>query len=236
MAQNNNSRVYKVRRGSRITNPADAHRAPLPPEFCKKLIQSAYRLERKSKQIRRYRRKGNERPRAGMLGGDSGIKVFKALLLFAQRGDFSPFHDAIARVADVSTRTVCNALTALRRAGLIQWINRCYHKQIGGAWRMAQDSNLYAMLRLDHWGADARIVLDGGVPGAASDAGAPPASSPRPPPAILPAIAPDATQRNVRDQLRRKLAELDERIARGDEKAVWPAAVIRRALAKGDGE
>jgi hypothetical protein len=86
--------------------------------------------------------------------GRNGLAILQAMLfdfMNHRTGRLDPSYEALARAANISIRSVARGLAKLRAAKVISWIRRVYEKEIGGAWRMAQDTNAYAIAPQTQW-------------------------------------------------------------------------------------
>lgn len=90
--------------------------------------------------------------RMGKLGL-SGLAVFYALTRFLNHGTgrIDPSHEAIARKACVSVRTVGRALARLKAAGIINWIKRCSASYDDRRYVLSQDTNAYFLNPVSQW-------------------------------------------------------------------------------------
>jgi hypothetical protein len=104
---------------------------------------------------RRFDRQTHEAGKHGGAIGRTGLAVFYTLLfdfLDYATGRLDPSYDAIAAKAGVCRRAVVNAVRRLKELGLLHWQRRCREdKDEAGRFRLAQETNAYAVLPSSHW-------------------------------------------------------------------------------------
>jgi hypothetical protein len=104
---------------------------------------------------RRFDRQTHSPGKHGGTIGPTGLAVFYALLfdfLDYTTGRLDPSYDAIAAKAGVCRRAAVNAVRRLKELGLLHWQRRCReHKDEAGRFRLAQETNAYAVLPPSHW-------------------------------------------------------------------------------------
>jgi hypothetical protein len=68
-------------------------------------------------------------------------------------GRLDPSYSTIARVANISIRSVARGLAKLKAAKVLDWVRRVYEKETapGSNWEMAQDTNAYHIEPAAHW-------------------------------------------------------------------------------------
>jgi hypothetical protein len=97
------------------STPADVKFQPLPKKKAVRFWHEARRFERDTRQPGRQ---------DGALGRN-GLAVLHALIfdfLNYTSGRLDPGHAAIARMANISKRSVARGLVALRRSGVLNWV------------------------------------------------------------------------------------------------------------------
>lgn len=104
---------------------------------------------------RRFDRQTHEAGKHGGAIGRTGLTVLYTLLfdfLDYATGRLDPSYDAIAAKAGVCRRAVVNAVRRLKELGLLHWQRRCREdKDEAGRFRLAQETNAYAVLPSSHW-------------------------------------------------------------------------------------
>jgi len=119
------------------------------PPMAKK---EAVRLFHRARQFERQTRQPGRQD--GALGRN-GLAVLHALIfdfLNYATGRLDPGYAAIARKAAISIRSVARGLAALKRAGVLNWVRRCIEgRDDKGRFRLAQDTNAYAVLPPSQW-------------------------------------------------------------------------------------
>ena len=69
-------------------------------------------------------------------------------------GRIDPGYKTLARIANISIRSVARGIRKLKAAGVINWVRRVYAKPTENphsGWRMAQDTNAYAIVPPSQW-------------------------------------------------------------------------------------
>src|SRR5882672_3658362 len=104
---------------------------------------------------RRFDRQTHAAGKHGGAIGRTGLAVFYTLLfdfLDYTTGRLDPSYDAIAAKAGVCRRAVVNAVRRLKELGLLHWQRRCREdKDEAGRFRLAQETNAYAVLPSSSW-------------------------------------------------------------------------------------
>jgi hypothetical protein len=104
---------------------------------------------------RRFDRQTHSRGKHGGAIGQTGLAVLYALLfdfLDYTTGRLDPSYAAIAAKAGVCRRTAVKAVRRLKDLGLLYWQRRCREeKDEAGRFRLAQETNAYAVLPPSHW-------------------------------------------------------------------------------------
>jgi hypothetical protein len=105
---------------------------------------------------RRYDRATTTRGRHAGKIGRIGLAILHAMLfdfIDLKTGRLDPGYETIARVANVSIRSVARGIGRLKAAGIITWLRRVYEKETapGSNWEMAQNTNAYAILPATQW-------------------------------------------------------------------------------------
>ena len=104
---------------------------------------------------RRFERETHEPGKHGGAVGRTGLAVLYALLfdfLDYATGRLDPSYDAIAAKAGVCRRAAVAACRRLKELGLLHWQRRCREeKDEAGRFRLAQETNAYAVLPPANW-------------------------------------------------------------------------------------
>jgi hypothetical protein len=104
---------------------------------------------------RRFDRQTHTPGKHGGAIGPTGLAVLYALLfdfLDYTTGRLDPSYDAIAVKAGVCRRAAVSAVRRLKELGLLHWRRRCREdKDEVGRFRLAQETNAYAVLPPSHW-------------------------------------------------------------------------------------
>ena len=105
---------------------------------------------------RRFERQTRTRGRQDGKIGRNGLAILHAMLfdfIDHKSGRLDPAYETIARVANISIRSVARGLKKLQLAGVLNWVRRVYEKQNppGYAWEMSQDTNAYAIAPATQW-------------------------------------------------------------------------------------
>jgi hypothetical protein len=117
---------------------------PLPKKQAVRLWHDARRFERQSRQPGRQ---------DGAVTRN-GLAVLHALLfdfLNYASGALYPSYATIAERACICERSVARGLTALKAAGVINWLRRCVESWHNGGFILRQESNAYAVLPCSQW-------------------------------------------------------------------------------------
>jgi hypothetical protein len=127
------------------STPADVKFYPLPKKKAVKLYHDARRFERDTRQPGRQ---------DGALGRN-GLAVLHTLLfdfLNYASGRLDPGQAAIARMANISKRSVGRGLVALKRSGVLNWVKRCENfVDEAGRYCRAQLTNAYGIIPPSQW-------------------------------------------------------------------------------------
>jgi hypothetical protein len=119
--------------------------APLPKKEAARRWHKARRFDRQTHMPGKH----------GGVIGRTGLAVLYALLfdfLDYTTGRLDPSYDAIAAKAGVCRRAAVNAVRRLKELGLLHWQRRCREeKDEAGRFRLAQETNAYAVLPSSHW-------------------------------------------------------------------------------------
>jgi len=103
---------------------------------------------------RRFERSTRQRGRQDGRIGRNGLAVLHALIfdcLNYRNGRCDPSYATIARLANISIRSVARGLVKLKAAGVLAWVRRCRESIVGGQWRLEQESNAYGLQGLGSW-------------------------------------------------------------------------------------
>jgi hypothetical protein len=104
---------------------------------------------------RRFDRQTHTPGKHGGVIGRTGLAVLYALLfdfLDYTTGRLDPSYDAIAAKAGVCRRAAVSAVRRLKELGLLNWQRRCREgKDEAGRFRLAQETNAFAVLPSSHW-------------------------------------------------------------------------------------
>jgi hypothetical protein len=117
---------------------------PLPKKQAVRLWHDARRFERQSRQPGKQ---------DGAIGRN-GLAVLHALLfdfLNYASGALYPSYATIAERACICERSVARGLTALKAAGVINWLRRCVESWHNGGFILRQETNAYAVLPCSQW-------------------------------------------------------------------------------------
>jgi hypothetical protein len=127
------------------STPADVKFHPLPKKQAIRIWHDARRFERQTRQP------GHQ---DGALGRN-GLAVLHSLIfdfLNFTSGRLDPGHAAIARMANISKRSVARGLDALKRCGVLNWIKRCENFiNDAGRYCRAQLTNAYGIIPPSLW-------------------------------------------------------------------------------------
>jgi DNA-binding MarR family transcriptional regulator len=131
--------------------PVWAQSTEQPVEFSPLPKKSAVKLWHRARDFDRQTHKKGQR--GGALG-PSGLQVLHVLLfdfLNFRTGRLDPSQKAIARQANVSPRTVSDALKRLKHLGILTWVRRCEARFENGRYVRRQKTNAYAILPEGGW-------------------------------------------------------------------------------------
>lgn len=119
--------------------------SPVPKRFAMTLWHRAREFERQTRQPNRQ---------DGALGRN-GLAVLQVLIfdfLNFATGRLDPGYESIARMANISRRSVARGLAKLKTAGVLNWLRRCREGQDeSGRYRLEQETNAYAVLPFSQW-------------------------------------------------------------------------------------
>ena len=117
---------------------------PMPRRQAVRLFHDARRYERQTRQFGRQ---------DGAIGRN-GLAILHALIfdcLNYATGRLDPSYERIARLANISVRSVARGLAKLKAAGVLNWVRRCFEKVIDGRFTLAQETNAYAVVPASQW-------------------------------------------------------------------------------------
>jgi hypothetical protein len=103
---------------------------------------------------RAFDRATHEPGRHGGAVGPAALAVLEALIfdfLNFRTGQLDPSYAAIAKAANVCTRTVASALQRLRELGILNWMRRCAESWRDGRFVLEQETNAYGLLPETQW-------------------------------------------------------------------------------------
>lgn len=125
--------------------------APLPKREAVKIFHDVRRFERQTAITRRDAfGKVSTQGRIGRMG----ILVLHALIfdfLNYKTGRLDPGHQAIAEKAGICKRSVAYGLERLRKAGVLNWVQRCAGRLVDNHFTLEQDTNAYGILPPSQW-------------------------------------------------------------------------------------
>lgn len=84
--------------------------------------------------------------------GRNGLAILQAMLFDCINfvsGELYPSYATLARLANISIRSVGRGLAKLKAAGVVNWLRRCYWNTDTG--QLAQDTNAYAVRPDTQW-------------------------------------------------------------------------------------
>jgi hypothetical protein len=113
--------------------------------------RNAYRLYNRALAFERATR---ARGRQDGKLGRNGLAILRALIfrfLNFRTGRLDPSYAAIAREAAISERSVGRGLVALKAAGVLTWLRRCYGEAVNGIWQLIQETNAYGLQSEANW-------------------------------------------------------------------------------------
>lgn len=105
-------------------------------------------------EARRYERQTRTRGRQDGAIGRNGLAILHALIfdcLNYASGRLDPSYETLARLANISIRSVARGLQKLKEAGVLHWVRRCIERIQGGRFTLSQDTNAYAVLPASQW-------------------------------------------------------------------------------------
>lgn len=100
---------------------------------------------------RRFERQTRKPGRQDGIIGRNGLAILHAMLfdcLNYASGRLDPSYAGVARLANISVRSVARGLVKLRDAGVLNWVRRC---RVIGRQLLEQDTNAYAVLPSRSW-------------------------------------------------------------------------------------
>jgi hypothetical protein len=86
--------------------------------------------------------------------GRNGLALLHALIfdcLNYASGRLDPSYATLARMANISVRSVARGLVKLKAAGVLNWIRRCAENVRDGRFTLEQETNAYAVLPASQW-------------------------------------------------------------------------------------
>ena len=127
------------------STPADVKFHPLPKKQAIRIWHQARRFERDTRQPGRQ---------DGVIGRN-GLAVLHSLIfdfLNFKSGRLDPGYAHVARMANISKRSVARGLAALKRCGVLNWIRRCENFiDEAGRYCRAQVTNAYGIIPPSLW-------------------------------------------------------------------------------------
>jgi len=117
---------------------------PLPKKRAVRLYHEARRFERQT------RTPGHQ---DGAIGRN-GLALLHALIfdcLNYASGRLDPSYETLARLANISVRSVARGLAKLKAAGVLNWVRRCVESFKEGRFTLEQETNAYAVLPAAQW-------------------------------------------------------------------------------------
>jgi hypothetical protein len=117
---------------------------PMPRRKAVRLFHDARRFERQT------RKPGHQ---DGAIGRN-GLALLHALIfdcLNYASGRLDPSYETLARLANISVRSVARGLQKLKTAGVLNWIRRCVESIRDGRFTLEQETNAYAVLPASQW-------------------------------------------------------------------------------------
>jgi len=106
---------------------------------------------------RRFERQTRTKNKQDGKIGRNGLLILHAMLfdfMDEQTGRIDPGYKTLARIANISIRSVARGIVRLKAAGVLNWVRRVYAKPTENpdrGWRMAQDTNAYAIAPPTQW-------------------------------------------------------------------------------------
>lgn len=144
-------KTYAAHRCWKGSTPAAVKFHPLAKREAVKIFHNARRFERVTA-ITRVDAFGKVSTQGKI--GRMGLLVLHTLLfdfLNYKSGRLDPSWGAIAERAIVSTRSVHRALTRLRDAGILSWVQRCTAGLVDGHYTREQETNAYGLNPVGQW-------------------------------------------------------------------------------------
>jgi hypothetical protein len=123
---------------------ADVKFHPLPKRQAVRLFHEARRFERHTRQ---------PGLQDGAIGRN-GLALLHAMLfdcLNYVSGRLDPSYETLARLANISVRSVARGLAKLKAAGVLNWLRRCAEGFKDGRFVLEQETNAYAVLPASQW-------------------------------------------------------------------------------------
>jgi hypothetical protein len=117
---------------------------PMPRRRAARLYHDARRFERQTRAPGRQ---------DGAIGRN-GLAILHALIfdcLNYASGRLDPSYATIARLANISVRSVARGLAKLKAAGVLNWVRRCIERVLDGRFTLEQETNAYAVLPASQW-------------------------------------------------------------------------------------
>ena len=117
---------------------------PMPRRRAIRLYHEARRFERQTRTSGRQ---------DGALGRN-GLAILHALIfdcLNYVSGRLDPSYATIARLANISVRSVARGLAKLKASGVLNWVRRCVERVLDGRFTLEQETNAYAVVPASQW-------------------------------------------------------------------------------------
>lgn len=141
--------VPQLHSTSHAAHPVWADSTTQEVRFASLSKRDAARLYHKA---RRFEGQTRRRGRQDGKLGRNGLLVLHALIfdcLDYATGRLDPSYGAIARLANMSVRSVARGLAKLKACGVLNWVRRCHWDTESG--QLAQDTNAYAVVTPTQW-------------------------------------------------------------------------------------
>jgi hypothetical protein len=116
----------------------------LPKRQAVRLFHDARRFERQTRMPGRQ---------DGAIGRN-GLALLHAMLFDCinyASGRLDPSYETLARLANISVRSVARGLGKLKAAGVLNWLRRCVESFKDGRFMLEQETNAYAVLPCSQW-------------------------------------------------------------------------------------
>lgn len=105
-------------------------------------------------EARRFERQTRAPGRQDGAIGRNGLAILHALIfdcLNYASGRLDPSYATLARLANISVRSVARGLAKLKAAGVLNWVRRCIERIIDGRFTLEQETNAYAVVPASQW-------------------------------------------------------------------------------------